>query len=54
MRVVAKTMVRNSRFGEMDVELWKYGERIAWGRLEAGAGPSRIGVNVNSTAIDKS
>lgn len=54
MRFVAKTMVRNSQFGEMDVELWKYGERIAWGRLEAGAEPSMIEVNVNSTTIDTS
>lgn len=54
MRVVAKTMVRNSRFGEMDVELWKYGERIAWGRLEAGAELSMIGVSVNNTVIHTS
>lgn len=38
MRVMANTMVRNSQFGELDVELWKYGKRIAWGWLKAGEG----------------
>ena len=54
MRVMANTMVQNSHFGEMDVELWKYGKRIAWGRLKAGEVPAMVGVNVKSTVVNVS
>lgn len=52
MRVIANTMVRNNLFEEMDFELWKYGRRIAWGRLKAGANAATIGVKLNSTSLE--
>jgi len=52
MRVMANTMVRENHFGEMDVELWKYGRRIAWGRLKADVEAAMISVSVRNTVIE--
>lgn len=51
MRAIADTMVKNDHFGEMNVELWKYGRRIAWGRLQGTPRLADVGENGNGTFV---
>lgn len=52
MRAIADTMVREKRFGEMDIELWKNGVKLASGRLKDSKESGWWGSSINSTVID--
>lgn len=53
MRAIADTMVREKKFGEMDIELWKNGVKVASGRLKDNKESGWWGSSINSTVIDQ-